>query len=75
MGFIHDVRKVLAIVPEKKQTLLFSATFSDEIKALADRLLNAPALIEVARRNAAADRSRRRSTPWAASGRRNCSPT
>ncbi len=51
MGFIHDIKKVLAIVPAKKQSLLFSATFSDEIKALADRLLNAPALIEVARRN------------------------
>ena len=51
MGFIHDIKKVLAIVPAKKQSLLFSATFSDEIKALADRLLNAPALIEVSRRN------------------------
>ena len=55
MGFIHDIKKVLAIVPAKKQSLLFSATFSDEIKALADRLLNQPALIEVARRNATAD--------------------
>ncbi|MEW6707531.1 MAG: DEAD/DEAH box helicase [Pseudomonadota bacterium] len=55
MGFIHDIKKVLAILPPKKQSLLFSATFSDEIKALADRLLNAPALIEVARRNATAD--------------------
>ena len=51
MGFIHDIKKVLAIVPAQKQSLLFSATFSDEIKALADRLLNKPALIEVARRN------------------------
>ncbi|MFT3665239.1 DEAD/DEAH box helicase [Piscinibacter sp.] len=55
MGFIHDIKKVLAIVPAKKQSLLFSATFSDEIKALADRLLNSPALIEVARRNQTAD--------------------
>jgi ATP-dependent RNA helicase RhlE len=55
MGFIHDIKKVLAVLPPKKQSLLFSATFSDEIKALADRLLNAPALIEVARRNATAD--------------------
>ena len=55
MGFIHDIKKVLAIVPAKKQSLLFSATFSDEIKALADRLLNAPKLIEVARRNQTAD--------------------
>jgi ATP-dependent RNA helicase RhlE len=55
MGFIHDIKKVLAVLPPKRQNLLFSATFSDEIKALADRLLNQPALIEVARRNAAAD--------------------
>ena len=55
MGFIHDIKKVLAVLPVKKQSLLFSATFSDDIKALADRLLNQPALIEVARRNAAAD--------------------
>lgn len=55
MGFIHDIRRVLAILPVKKQSLLFSATFSDEIKALAERLLNSPKVIEVARRNAAAD--------------------
>ena len=55
MGFIHDIRRVLAIVPAKKQSLLFSATFSDEIKTLADRLLNAPQVIEVARRNATAE--------------------
>jgi ATP-dependent RNA helicase RhlE len=51
MGFVHDIKKVLAVLPPKKQSLLFSATFSDEIKAIADRLLNQPALIEVARRN------------------------
>ncbi|MBT9598756.1 MAG: DEAD/DEAH box helicase, partial [Vitreoscilla sp.] len=55
MGFIHDIKKVLAMLPRQKQSLLFSATFSDEIKALADRLLNQPALIEVARRNATAE--------------------
>ncbi|CAH0352457.1 DEAD/DEAH box helicase [Aquabacterium sp. CECT 9606] len=55
MGFIHDIRRVLAIVPAKKQSLLFSATFSDEIKTLADKLLNAPQVIEVARRNATAE--------------------
>ncbi len=55
MGFIHDIKKVLAVLPAKKQSLLFSATFSDEIKALADRLLNAPVLIEVARRNQTAE--------------------
>jgi ATP-dependent RNA helicase RhlE len=51
MGFIRDIKKVLAALPPKRQNLLFSATFSDEIKALADGLLNKPAMIEVARRN------------------------
>ena len=51
MGFIRDIRKVLAALPPKRQNLLFSATFSDEIKALADGLLDSPAMIEVARRN------------------------
>ncbi len=55
MGFIHDIKKVLAALPAKKQSLLFSATFSDEIKTLADKLLNQPALIEVARRNQTAE--------------------
>ena len=52
MGFINDIKKVLAVLPKKRQNLLFSATFSDEIKRLADSLLNSPALIEVAKRNA-----------------------
>ena len=56
MGFIHDIRKVLALLPKHRQSLLFSATFSPEIKKLADTLLNDPALIEVARRNAASER-------------------
>ncbi|MEY3978632.1 MAG: hypothetical protein RLZZ375_61 [Pseudomonadota bacterium] len=51
MGFIRDIRKVLAALPPKRQNLLFSATFADEIKALADSLLNQPQTIEVARRN------------------------
>ena len=55
MGFIHDIRKVLAILPPQKQSLLFSATFSDEIKTLAEKLLRSPQVIEVARRNATAD--------------------
>jgi ATP-dependent RNA helicase RhlE len=57
MGFIHDIRRVLALLPDtgSRQNLLFSATFSDEIKALANRLLNSPKLIEVARRNTAAE--------------------
>jgi superfamily II DNA/RNA helicase len=55
MGFIHDIKRVLAKLPPKRQNLLFSATFSDEIKTLADNLLNSPALIEVARRNTTAE--------------------
>ena len=51
MGFIHDIKKVLALLPAKRQNLLFSATFSDDIKKLADNLLNKPVLIEVAKRN------------------------
>ena len=52
MGFIRDIRKILALLPKKRQNLLFSATFSDEIKQLADGLLNSPAYVQVARRNA-----------------------
>ncbi len=53
MGFIRDIKRVLAVLPKQRQNLLFSATFSDEIKLLADGLLTNPALIEVARRNQA----------------------
>ncbi len=49
MGFIHDIRKVLALVPRNRQTLLFSATFSDDIKRLANGILRSPVLVEVAR--------------------------
>jgi len=55
MGFIRDIRKILALLPKQKQTLLFSATFSNEIKRLANDLLNSPALIEVAQRNTASE--------------------
>jgi ATP-dependent RNA helicase RhlE len=51
MGFIRDIKRILAVLPKRRQNLLFSATFSEEIKTLADSLLNAPAMIEVARRN------------------------
>ena len=54
MGFIRDIRKILVLLPKKRQNLLFSATFPDEIKELADSMLNNPALIEVARCNATA---------------------
>ncbi|WP_254050803.1 DEAD/DEAH box helicase [Zoogloea sp. LCSB751] len=55
MGFIRDIKKILAQLPKKRQNLLFSATFSDEIKALADGLLHNPGYVEVARRNTASE--------------------
>ncbi|MGI9045710.1 MAG: DEAD/DEAH box helicase [Burkholderiales bacterium] len=55
MGFLPDIKRILQLLPAKRQNLLFSATFSDDIKRLADQLLNAPVLIEVAPRNAIAD--------------------
>ncbi len=56
MGFIHDVKKVLAVVPNDKQSLLFSATFSDEIRELADTLLKNPLSIQVTPRNSTVQR-------------------
>lgn len=55
MGFIHDIRKILAILPKQRQNLLFSATFSDEIKKLADGILKSPKMVEVTRRNTTTD--------------------
>ncbi len=54
MGFIHDIRRVLRLLPKQRQNLLFSATYSNEIKQLADKLLNGPEVIEVSPRNTAA---------------------
>ena len=51
MGFIPDIKRILALLPRERQSLLFSATFSDEIKKLADTMLRAPQLVEVAKRN------------------------
>ncbi len=55
MGFIRDIRRILALLPRQRQNLLFSATFSDEIRALAADLLNSPTLIQAAARNAPAE--------------------
>jgi len=55
MGFIRDIRKILSLLPKKKQSLLFSATFSNEIRELATGLLRDPVSVEVARRNAPAE--------------------
>ncbi|MGB3917547.1 DEAD/DEAH box helicase [Thiothrix litoralis] len=54
MGFIRDIRKILALLPKRRQTLMFSATFSDDIVALTKGLLNNPVQISVSPRNAAA---------------------
>ncbi|WP_323018869.1 DEAD/DEAH box helicase [Castellaniella sp.] len=51
MGFIHDIRRVLRLLPAKRQNLLFSATFSDEIRSLAQGILRNPGEVSVARRN------------------------
>ena len=56
MGFIHDVKKILALVPKDKQSLLFSATFSDDIRELAGTLLKNPQSIQVTPRNTTVQR-------------------
>ncbi|MBV8209254.1 MAG: DEAD/DEAH box helicase [Burkholderiaceae bacterium] len=55
MGFIHDIRRILSLLPKKRQNLLFSATFSNEIRELAARLLHAPAQIQVTPPNSTVD--------------------
>lgn len=55
MGFIHDIRKILAVLPKNRQNLLFSATFSDEIRSLAKGLVQDPVEISVSPRNATAN--------------------
>jgi ATP-dependent RNA helicase RhlE len=55
MGFIHDIKKILKLLPVKRQNLLFSATYTDEIRTLADGFLKDPEMVEVARRNTAAE--------------------
>ena len=56
MGFIRDIKKILKYLPEEKQNLLFSATFPNEIKSLADSLLNSPKRIQVKSNNSTADK-------------------
>jgi ATP-dependent RNA helicase RhlE len=56
MGFIHQIRQVLGLLPSERQNLLFSATYTEEIRALASRFLRSPQTIEVAPRNATAER-------------------
>ncbi len=70
MGFLPDIRRILAALPAKRQSLLFSATFSEEIRKLADTMLREPLLVEVARRNAAAENVSHRVYPVAAALKR-----
>ncbi len=60
MGFIHAIRQVLKLLPQRRQNLMFSATYSDDIRDLATRLLRDPVSVEVAPRNATADRVEQR---------------
>ncbi len=60
MGFINDIKKIMKYVPQKRQTLLFSATFSNEIKTIAKQFLNNPVLVEVAAQNTTAERVEQR---------------
>ncbi|MGZ8161794.1 MAG: DEAD/DEAH box helicase [Methylobacter sp.] len=55
MGFMPDIQKIITLIPKKRQSLLFSATFSNEIKNLANQLLHNPVEVEVAKQNATAD--------------------
>ncbi|MBI1943650.1 MAG: DEAD/DEAH box helicase, partial [Betaproteobacteria bacterium] len=55
MGFIHDIRRILGLLPAKRQNLLFSATFPEEIRKLASSFMHQPATVEVARRNTPAE--------------------
>jgi ATP-dependent RNA helicase RhlE len=70
MGFIRDIRRILAVLPPKRQNLLFSATFSDDIRALAESLLHDPAHVQVARRNADSELVAQRVHPVAQSRKR-----
>ena len=55
MGFIPDIRRIIALLPEKRQNLLFSATFNDEVRSLSSTFMHHPATVEVAPRNATVD--------------------
>jgi ATP-dependent RNA helicase RhlE len=63
MGFIRDIKQIIGHLPTQRQNLLFSATFSKEIRALANKLLDHPAEIQVAQRNTTADRVEQRVYP------------
>ena len=71
MGFIPDIRRILSLLPAARQSLLFSATFSEEIKKLADQMLKNPQLIEVAQRNMVSETITHRVHPVSSGLKRN----
>jgi len=75
LGFIDDIHKVAEYLPAKRQTLLFSATYSKEIKQLADELLDQPRRVEVARRSITADAVSQAVYEVEKSRKRRCSPS
>ncbi|MGE5386200.1 MAG: DEAD/DEAH box helicase [Betaproteobacteria bacterium] len=70
MGFIPDVKRILNMLPTTRQSLLFSATFSEEIKRLADSMLKSPVLVEVAQRNTVSETVTHRVHPVSEFGKR-----
>jgi ATP-dependent RNA helicase RhlE len=56
MGFLPDIRRVISLLPQRRQNLLFSATFPNDIRALANKMLDRPVSVEIGERNAAADK-------------------
>jgi ATP-dependent RNA helicase RhlE len=56
MGFLPDIRRVISLLPQRRQNLLFSATFPNDIRTLANKMLDAPVSVEIGERNAAADK-------------------
>ena len=69
MGFIHDIKKILRILPEKRQNLMFSATFSPQIRQLAKGLVNDPVEISVSPRNSTSDNVKQWIVPVDKSGK------
>ena len=70
MGFVPDVTRIINLLPKQRQSLLFSATFSEEVKKLADKMLKSPILIEVAKRNTVVETITHRVHPVAADAKR-----
>ncbi len=70
MGFVPDVTRIINLLPKQRQSLLFSATFSEEIKKLADKMLKSPVLIEVAKRNTVVETITHRVHPVAAEAKK-----